>query len=152
MEFGWINLFGGLMVALLILPNIVYAIRQMLEKDLEKEKHKKPKNQHRWLHITEQIGRYSCIVLMWLPLFIGRFVLPSAVLILLYIVGAAILILVYYLLWCLYFEQPLRKYALSLAILPAVLFLFCGIVLCHPALIVAAVLFGASHIYLTANG
>ena len=27
MEFGWINLFGGIIVLLLLIPNIVYALK-----------------------------------------------------------------------------------------------------------------------------
>ena len=28
MEFGWINLFGGIIVILILIPNIVYAVKK----------------------------------------------------------------------------------------------------------------------------
>ena len=62
MEFGWINVFGAVIVALMMIPNIVYAVKNKGEKNL---------CTNRFMNVTEQIGRYGCIVLMWLPLLVG---------------------------------------------------------------------------------
>ena len=34
MEFGWINVFGGIIVILMLLPNIVYALKNKDERNL----------------------------------------------------------------------------------------------------------------------
>ena len=34
MEFGWINVFGAIIVILMLIPNIVYAIKNKNEKNL----------------------------------------------------------------------------------------------------------------------
>ena len=55
MEFGWINIFGAVIVILMLIPNIVYAIKNRGEKNL---------CTNRFMNAAEQIGRYACIVLM----------------------------------------------------------------------------------------
>ena len=37
MEFGWINLFGAIIVAIILIPNIIYAIKNKDEKNLCKK-------------------------------------------------------------------------------------------------------------------
>ena len=53
MEFGWINIFGAAIVILIMIPNIIYAVKH---KQTEAEKELPP-----YLSICEQIGRYGCI-------------------------------------------------------------------------------------------
>ena len=64
MRFGWINLIGAGIVILLLIPNIVYAVKHREEKNLCDNK---------WMNLMEQIGRYACIILMWLPLPVREF-------------------------------------------------------------------------------
>ena len=64
MEFGWINLFGGVLVLLMLIPNIVYALKNREEQNL---------CTNRLMNLAEQVGRYGCIVLMWLPLLVWKF-------------------------------------------------------------------------------
>ena len=54
MEFNWINLYGGIVVALMLIPNIIFAI---------KKKEQKPNKSKRIINIIEQISRYACIIL-----------------------------------------------------------------------------------------
>ena len=61
MKFGWINIFGAGAVILMLIPNIIYAIKNKDEKNL---------CTNRFMNIIEQVGRYACIFLMWLPLFV----------------------------------------------------------------------------------
>ena len=64
MKFGWINVFGVISVILMLIPNIFYAIKNKNEKNL---------CTNRFMNAIEQIGRYACIVLMWLPLIVWKF-------------------------------------------------------------------------------
>ena len=140
MEFGWINVFGAVFVILLLIPNIVYAIRNRDEKNL---------CANRFMNVLEQIGRYACIVLMWLPLLVWEFGFASVFEMMLYLAGNAVLILVYWILFARYAETKSAKLALSLAVLPACVFLMSGILLRHWLLAGAAVLFGIGHVYVT---
>lgn len=78
MEFGWINVFGAVFVVLMLIPNIIYAINNAGERNLCK---------NLFMNLTEQIGRYTCIVLMWLPLLVWKFGFTSVFEMVLYIVG-----------------------------------------------------------------
>ena len=55
MEFGWINLFGAVIVILMLIPNIVYAVKNKSEQNL---------CTNRFMNVIEQLGRYACIFLM----------------------------------------------------------------------------------------
>ncbi|MBQ8558941.1 MAG: hypothetical protein IJ439_03030 [Tyzzerella sp.] len=59
MKFGWINLFGAAIVVIMLIPNIVYAVKNKNTENMCKNV---------FMHYVEQIGRYACIVLMWFPL------------------------------------------------------------------------------------
>lgn len=65
MKFGWINLFGAIIVLLIIIPNIIYALRNKNETEAP--------DVPQYLTVCEQIGRYGCIILMWLPLMVWEF-------------------------------------------------------------------------------
>ena len=78
MKFGWINVFGAVIVILMLIPNIVYAIKNKDEKNL---------CTNRLMNVIEQIGRYACIVLMWLPLLVWKFGFQSVFELLLYLFG-----------------------------------------------------------------
>ena len=64
MEFGWINIFGAIIVILMLIPNIIYGITNKDEKNI---------CTNRFMTIAEQIGSYACIVIMWLPLLECKF-------------------------------------------------------------------------------
>ena len=141
MEFGWINLFGGIIVILLLIPNIVYALKNRGEKNLCTD---------RTMNLLEQIGRYGCIVLMWLPLLVWKFGFKSVPEMLLYLGGNGALLLAYWLVYARYLKQRTAGRALALAILPACIFLLSGLLLRHWLLAGFAVLFAVGHIYVTA--
>ena len=141
MEFGWINLFGGIIVILMLIPNIVYALKNRDEKNLCTD---------RTMNLLEQIGRYGCIVLMWLPLLVWKFGFRSVPEMLLYFAGNGALLLLYWLVFARYLKERTAKRALVLAILPACVFLLSGLLLRHWLLVGFAVLFAVGHIYVTA--
>lgn len=137
MQFNWLNLSGAVIVALLLVPNILYAI---------KTKSAAPPAAHKALVVLEQIGRYGCITFMWLPLFVWEFGFSHKGFLLVYLFGSAALLAAYYAVWILYARRQTFGKALALSILPTALFLLCGVLLRHVPLIVCAVLFGAGHI------
>lgn len=141
MEFGWINLFGAGIVVLIMIPNIIYAVRQKQD-----EAQAKIPN---YLSACEQVGRYGCIVLMWLPLLVWKFGFGSVEELLIYLIDNGLLLLSYYLFWGFYFRKKVLSNAMALAIIPTLIFLLSGILLRHWLLVIAAVIFGFTHCSIT---
>ena len=140
MTFGWINVFGAAIVAIMLIPNIIYASRNREEKNL---------CANRLMNTLEQIGRYACIILMWLPLAVWKFGFASVAEMMLYMAGNAILLTLYCTIFALYMKEKTPRRALLLAILPSCIFLISGLLLRHWLLVGAAVLFAIGHIYVT---
>ena len=101
------------------------------------------------MNIVEQVGRYACIVLMWLPLLVWEFGFQSVFELLLYLAGNGALLLAYWIVYVLYMRKRTTARALTLAVLPSCIFLLSGILLRHWLLAGFAVLFATGHIYVT---
>ena len=142
MEFGWINLFGGLIVVLILIPNIVYAVKTRGRETAECEVPKV-------LTVCEQVGRYGCMLFMWLPLFVWKFGFGSMAGLLLYLFGNGALLLAYYAFWIAYAKKKTLIRALTLAIIPTCIFLLSGLTLRYPLLIAFSMLFGCAHTAIT---
>lgn len=140
MEFGRINLYGGVIVLVMLAPNIIHAFTN---------KGTDNKCTNKRLILAEQIGRYGCIILMWLPLLIWKFAFPGAEWLLFYLLGNGVMLLVYLVIWILYFKRKSPKKAMALAILPTGIFLFSGLLLHHWLLVAFSVIFGIAHISIT---
>ena len=140
MKFGWISVFGAVIVILMMIPNIIYAIRNKDEKN---------KCTNRFMNMIEQIGRYACIILMWMPLFVWKFGFSSVFEMILYLIGNGCLLLAYWIIFACYLKRKTRKRALALAVLPTCIFLLSGLLLHHWLLAAFAPLFGVGHIYVT---
>ncbi len=140
MEFGWINVFGACIVALMMIPNIVYAVRNRGEQN---------RCTNRFMNVTEQIGRYACIILMWLPLLVWKFGFGSVAEMVLYLGGNGALLAVYWFVFARYLREKSARRALILAVVPAGIFLLSGLLLRHWLLVGFAVIFAVGHIYVT---
>lgn len=140
MEFGPISIAGLIVVLLMLVPNLICVIR-----------FPNLKNQcsTRAMNLLEQIGRYASMVLMFLPLGVWKFGFPSVEEMLIYVFGNAALLLAYWVIWIFYFRNPMRKWAIALAVIPVGIFFLSGVTLRHWLLVVAAILFGIGHIYVT---
>ena len=97
MEFNWINAFGGGVMALMLAPNVVYALRCPGQKN---------KCRNPWVNALEQVGRYAAIALMVFPLGVWEFGFDGVGRMLLYLAGNGALLLCYWLFWFLYFRKP----------------------------------------------
>lgn len=140
MEFGWINVFGAVIVVLLLIPNIVYAIKNKGEKNF---------CANRFMNIVEQVGRYACIVLMWMPLLVWKFGFASVLDMMLYMACNGLLLAAYWIAFAFYMKRRTVRLAIVLAVLPSCIFLLSGILLQHWLLVAFAILFAIGHIYVT---
>ena len=135
MQFGWINAVNAVFVQLLITNSVIGQKKSGLPPMQSKRK---------LLNVLEQVGRYCCMALMLLPLLPGwKFGFASEVAMVAWLLLPTLLLVCYAILWT---QTKRGKGVLyGLAIVPAVLFLICGVLLRHWALVAAAVLFGVSH-------
>lgn len=136
---GWFNYYGLAVMAIVMIPNIIYAV-----------KHKNGENAYRnkAVEITEQIGRYGCFALMIfnIPYTYFDFWFDYAIIVYLAVIGG--LCLAYLIFWVICRNRNDKLKALSLSIIPSCIFLFGGIMLASIPLIFFSVLFGVCHIYI----
>lgn len=137
---GWINVIGLVIVLSILIPNIFYAL---------KFRGGENKCTNKVMNVIEQIGRYGCMLLMVLHIGKNEFGFGSTATFFVYLIGNALLILGYWLVWILYFFKQSKWKSMILAVLPTLIFLLSGMALQHVFLIIAAILFGAGHIYVT---
>lgn len=140
MEFNPINIFGGVIVALMLIPNIVYAVRFRGAEN---------KCTSRVLNALEQVGRYASMALMVLPLGVWEFGFASVAGMLVYLLGNGALLLSYYILWAVWFRRQSAGVSMALAVVPTLILLLSAFALRHWLLAVAAAAFGVGHIGVT---
>ena len=137
----WINIFGAVFIAVIMIPNIIYAVKC---KDGFENKWS-----NRTVEVIEQIGRFGCFGFMVLQIPGTWFGWWSDEAFAIYLVVNGILILLYCLIWVICFSKNTVFKALALSVIPSVVFLFSGIMSRSVLLIVAAVLFAPAHILIS---
>ena len=137
---NWLNIFGLRIVVLLLVPNIIYAL---------KEKNQENKCKNRFMNILEQVGRYGSMFLMVFNIGIAEFGFSSVRAFIVYLFGNVLLMISYWFIWVLYLKKKTYGKQIALAIIPTGLFLLSGITMLHFLLIIFAVVFGIGHIYVT---
>lgn len=137
----WFNGYGLLFTAIILIPNIVFAVKC---KDGFVNAW-----QNKCVEVMEQIGRFSCFILMVvnIPGTWFGFWFPGALVT--YIVTDSALLAAYCLVWIVCFRRSSVFRALALSILPSVLFLFSGVMIRSVPLLAAAGLFAPCHILLS---
>ena len=82
MQFGWINVFGIIIVAVMLIPNILYSIKNQNSQNRYKNK---------IVNILEQIGRYLSMILIIFPIGISGFSNVGCMLV--YLIANSVLLL-----------------------------------------------------------
>lgn len=134
----YINLFGLVFMIVIMVPNIIFAIRNK-EGFINRY-------QNKALEAVEEIGRYGCFVFMIFRIPSLTFGWWSGEAFAIYLVVDAILVLLYCLIWALCFRKESLFRSLSLSIIPSIVFLFSGIMMRSIPLILFSLLFAPSHI------
>ena len=129
----WINPFGLVFMAIILVPNIVFAIR--CKDDFAN------KWENKAIERIEQIGRFGCFGFMIVNIPGTCFGWWSDEAFALYLIADTLLVLLYCLIWILCFKKNSLFRALALSIIPSILFLFSGIMSRSVLLILSAALF-----------
>ena len=137
----WLNVFGLAFVIVLMIPNVVYAVRR--PEGFTNQWKNKP------AEILEQIGRFGCLACMIVNIPGTWFGWRSDEAFAIYLVADALLVLVYCVLWVVLWERNGVCKALALSVTPAALFLFSGVMSRSILLILFALLFAATHILIS---
>ena len=137
----WLNVFGLVMVAVIMIPNILFAMKC---KDGFVNKWN-----NKFVETVEQIGRFGCFGFMIINIPGTWFGWWSDEAFAVYLVVDAVLVTLYCVIWAVCFRKSSVFRALALSIIPSVLFLFSGIMSRSILLTIAAVLFVPSHILIS---
>ena len=138
---NWLNVFGLVMVAVIMIPNILFAMKC---KDGFVNKWN-----NKFVETVEQIGRFGCFGFMIINIPGTWFGWWSDEAFAVYLVVDALLVTLYCVIWAICFRKSSVFRALALSIIPSVLFLFSGIMSRSILLTIAALLFAPSHIMLS---
>ncbi|MBP5555205.1 MAG: hypothetical protein J6X94_10105 [Lachnospiraceae bacterium] len=139
---SWLNILGLIIIVLLLIPNIIYAL---------KEKNQENRCTNKLMNILEQIGRYGSMFLMVFNIGIAEFGFSSVGAFFVYLFGNILLLISYWLIWVMFFKKKTYQRQMALAIIPTGIFLLSGIAMLHYLLILFAVIFGIGHIYVTSK-
>lgn len=138
---GWFNIYGLIIIALIMIPNIVFAIK--IQNGFENLWHNKI------VETLEQIGRFGCFGLMIFNIpytYIG-FWFDNALAV--YIIVCTVLVTAYCLVWVIFFRKNCLFRAVALSVIPSVLFLFCAVMLLNVPLIIMSLIFAPCHILIS---
>lgn len=138
---GWFNYYGLAVIAVIMIPNIVYAVTR---KDGSATTY-----ENKAATLFEQIGRYGCMIFMIfnVPYTYFNFWFDYALTVYLCLNGG--LCLAYLIFWAVCWNRNGKLKALSLSIIPSCIFLFDGIILANILLLILSVIFTVCHILIS---
>lgn len=137
----WLNIFGLIFIIIIMVPNIIYAIK--CKEGFENKWNNKK------VELIEQIGRFGCFGFMIFNIPGTWFGWWSDEAFAIYLIVNVILITVYCIIWAICFKKNSVFRALALSIIPSVVFLFSGIMMRSVLLIIMSVFFAPSHIMIS---
>lgn len=136
-----INIYGLLFIAIIMIPNIVFAIK--CRDGFSNRKINK------YLEAAEQIGRFGCFGFMIFNIPGTCFGWRSDEAFTVYLIANGLLTAAYCLIWIICFNKNSLFKSLALSVIPSVIFLLDGIMTRSVLLILSAVLFAPSHIMIS---
>ncbi len=138
---GQINIFGLVFMVIIMIPNVIFALKC------------KDGFENRWenkaVEVLEQIGRYGCFAFMVINIPKTWFGWASDEAFALYLIVDAVLVTAYCVIWAVCFKKNSVFRALSLSIIPSVIFPFSGIISRSVLLMISAVIFAPCHILIS---
>ncbi len=138
---GWINIFGLVFMVIIMIPNVVFALKC---RDGFENRQK-----NKIIEVLEQVGRYGCFAFMVINIPGIWFGFRSDEAFVLYLIVDAVLIIAYCVIWAVCFRKNGVFRALSLSVIPSVIFLFSGIMSRSVLLMISAIVFAPCHILIS---
>lgn len=138
---NWFNIYGLIFIVIIMIPNIVFALKC---KDGFVNKYN-----NKFVEFSEQIGRFGSFIFMIfnIPKTYFGFYFNNGLI--LYLIVDSILVALYCLIWAICFKKPSVFRALSLSIIPSILFLYSGVMIRSILLIIFSLIFAPCHILIS---
>lgn len=133
---GWLSLMGLIIVALLVLPNILFIVKKQETTGCYIKS---------WVDTVEKITRITTMLLMIFQLGVSAEGFSSMAAFFLYLSGNTILLIAYWVLWILYKRKQTSGRRMALVEIPCIVYLLCAVTLHHWLLLASAVVFAVSH-------
>lgn len=140
----YFNRYGIPVLAVLLIPNIIFAI-------VNKEEKNDSVPLNRGLKAFEQIGRIATIFFMIFSLGIVGKGFLSDYMRNFWIITVAFLLVFYILCWIFYYRSRAHSLAMALAIVPSIIFILTGLLEQDPPLLMFGIVFAIGHIYVTSK-
>lgn len=130
-----------MLISLIMIPNIIFAVKNKNEFENSWK--------NKFVEVLEQIGRFGCFAFMIItpPKLCGGF--DSASYLTAYLATNLSLVLVYCIIWYIYFNRNCIFRALTLSVIPSVIFIFSAIMTRHLPLLIFSLIFAPCHILLS---
>ena len=141
-EFGWINVFGAIIAALLLIPYIIFEIKY-------KDRSRRPTKAI--TSVSEKILWGACCFLMVVNVGFFEFGFQMKSLFIIYLIGNVLLLLVYYVVSISMLVRPTLGKRVTAAVVALLVFCLSGVTLANILLIVFASLFGTCHIFVASQ-
>ena len=138
---GWFNVFGLFFIVVIMIPNILFAIKCKDGVD--------NKWNNKCVEVIEQAGRFGCFGFMIINIPGTWFGWWSDEAFALYLIVDVVLVMLYYAIWIICFKRNSIFRALVLSAIPSIMFLFSGIMSRSVLLTIASLLFAPSHIVIS---
>ena len=138
---GWFNVFGLFFIVVIMIPNILFAIKCKDGFD--------NKWNNKCVEVIEQVGRFGCFGFMIINIpgtWCGWW---SEEAFALYLIVDVVLVMLYYAIWIICFKRNSIFRALVLSAIPSIMFLFSGIMSRSVLLTIASLFFAPSHIVIS---
>lgn len=132
----WLNIYGLIILVVIMIPNIIYAIKC---KDGFQNKF-----ENKTLELFEQISRFGSFGFMVINVLYFEFWFDNALSV--YLTVNGFLVSLYCIIWFACGKSESLFKALALSIIPSTIFIFSGIMLLHIPLIIFSILFAVCHI------
>lgn len=138
---NWFNIYGLIFIVIIMIPNIVFALKC---KDGFVNKHN-----NKFVELFEQIGRFGSFIFMILNIpktYFGFYFNNGLIL---YLIVDSVLVALYCLIWAICFKKPSVFRALSLSVIPSILFFYSGVMIRSILLIIFSLIFAPCHILIS---
>ena len=138
---NWFNIYGLIFIVIIMIPNIVFALKC---KDGFANKYN-----NKFVELFEQIGRFGSFIFMILNIpktYFGFYFNNGLIL---YLIVDSILVALYCLIWAICFKKPSVFRALTLSIIPSILFFYSGVMIRSILLIIFSLIFAPCHILIS---
>ncbi len=138
---GWFNYYGLAVMAVVMIPNIIYAVKN--------KGNVADTYNNKLATVAEQVGRYGCFAFMIfnIPYLYFNFWFDYAIIVYLAVNGG--LCLAYLIFWIICRNKSGKLRALALSVIPSCISILSGVMLLNIPLICFAVIFAVSHILIS---